>query len=183
LYREINLTSAIKISKEESGFSSTLIDQPLEVQRKTASGNIDTSLFDSAIASGITDKTVMNLAGIFAWDVDFVLDIRRGDSYYILYEELYQDDEYVGDGEVIAAEFNNNGRTIQAIRYIDKDGRSDYFTPEGQSVRKAFLRSPSIQAGAIQCSKLFARIAGQITRHHVVRRSKHLVTARLFSAA
>jgi len=142
LYREINLTSAIKISKEESGFSSTLIDRPLAIQRKTASGNIDTSLFDSAIASGITDKTVMNLAGIFAWDVDFVLDIRRGDSYYILYEELYQDDEYVGDGEIIAAEFNNNGRTIQAIRYIDKDGRSDYFTPEGQSIRKAFLRSP-----------------------------------------
>lgn len=142
LYREINLTSAIKINKEASGFSSTLIDQPLEIQRKTASGNIDTSLFDSAIASGITDKTVMNLAGIFAWDVDFVLDIRRDDSYYILYEELYQDDEYVGDGEVIAAEFNNNGRTIQAIRYVDKDGRSDYFTPEGQSVRKAFLRSP-----------------------------------------
>ena len=142
LYREINLTSAIKISKEESGFSSTLIDRPLEIQRKTASGNIDTSLFDSAIASGITDKTVMNLAGIFAWDVDFVLDIRRDDSYYILYEELYQDDEYVGDGEIIAAEFNNNGRTIQAIRHIDKDGRSDYFTPEGQSIRKAFLRSP-----------------------------------------
>ena len=142
LYREINLTSAIEISKEDSGFSSTLIDQPLDIRRKTASGNIDTSLFDSAIASGITDKTVMNLAGIFAWDVDFVLDIRRGDSYYILYEELYQDDEYVGDGEIIAAEFNNNGRTIQAIRHIDKDGRSDYFTPEGQSIRKAFLRSP-----------------------------------------
>jgi len=142
LYREINLTSAIEISKEDSGFSSTLIDQPLEIRRKTASGNIDSSLFDSAIASGITDKTVMNLAGIFAWDVDFVLDIRRGDSYYILYEELYQDDEYVGDGEIIAAEFNNNGRTIQAIRHVDKDGRSDYFTPEGQSIRKAFLRSP-----------------------------------------
>jgi murein DD-endopeptidase MepM/ murein hydrolase activator NlpD len=142
LYREINLTSAVKISKEESGFSATLIDKPLDIRRKTASGKIDTSLFDSAIAGGITDKTVMNLAGIFAWDVDFVLDIRRGDSYYILYEELYQDDEYVGDGEIIAAEFNNNGRTIQAIRHIDKDGRSDYFTPEGQSIRKAFLRSP-----------------------------------------
>ncbi|MGY8796124.1 MAG: OapA family protein [Woeseiales bacterium] len=142
LYREISLTSAVKIDKEESGFSATLIDRPLDIQRKTVSGSIDTSLFESAIASGITDKTVMNLAGIFAWDVDFVLDIRRDDNYSILYEELYQDNEYVGDGEIVAAEFNNNGRTIQAIRYVDKDGRSDYFTPDGQSVRKAFLRAP-----------------------------------------
>lgn len=142
LYREISLTSAVKIDKEESGFSATLIEQPLDIQRKTVSGNIDTSLFESAIASGITDKTVMNLAGIFAWDVDFVLDIRRGDSYSILYEELYQDSEYIGDREIVAAEFNNNGRTIQAIRYVDKDGRSDYFTPDGQNIRKAFLRAP-----------------------------------------
>ena len=142
LYREISLTSAVKIDKEESGFSATLIERPLDIQRKTVSGSIDTSLFESAIASGITDKTIMNLAGIFAWDVDFVLDIRRDDNYSILYEELYQDDEHVGDGEIVAAEFNNNGRTIQAIRYVDKDGRSDYFTPVGQSVRKAFLRAP-----------------------------------------
>ncbi len=92
--------------------------------------------------SGIPDKTVMNLAGIFAWDVDFVLDIRTGDNYYILFEELYQDGEYISDGEIIAAEFNNNGRTIQAIRYIDSNGRSDYFTPEGQSVRKALSAAP-----------------------------------------
>jgi len=84
----------------------------------------------------------MNLAGIFAWDVDFVLDIRTGDDYYVLYEQIFQDGEYVSDGEIIAAEFNNNGRTIQAIRYVDKNGRSDYYTPDGQSVRKAFLRAP-----------------------------------------
>ena len=80
----------------------------------------------------------MNLAGIFAWDVDFVLDIRSGDDYYVLFEQIYQDGEYVSNGEIIAAEFNNNGRTIQAIRYTDKNGRADYFTPDGQSVRKAF---------------------------------------------
>ena len=92
--------------------------------------------------AGLPDKTVMNLAGIFAWDVDFVLDIRTGDDYYVLYEQIFQDGEYVSDGEIIAAEFNNNGRTIQAIRYVDKNGRSDYYTPDGQSVRKAFLRAP-----------------------------------------
>jgi murein DD-endopeptidase MepM/ murein hydrolase activator NlpD len=142
LYRELDLTTALKITNEESGFSSELIDRPIEVRKKLAYGRIDSSLFESAVDAGIPEKTVMNLAGIFAWDVDFVLDIRTGDDYYILVEELYQNGEYISDGEIVAAEFNNNGRTIQAIRYKDKDGRSDYFTPDGQSVRKAFLRAP-----------------------------------------
>ena len=142
LYRELDLTSALKIKREDDAFTTELIDRPLQVERKTAYGRIESSLFESAVDAGLPDKTVMNLAGIFAWDVDFVLDIREGDDYYVLYEQLYQDGEYLGDGEIIAAEFNNNGRTIQAIRYVNKDGRSDYFTPEGNSVRKAFLRAP-----------------------------------------
>ena len=142
LYRDLSVTSALKIEKEESGFSTTLIDRPLEVRRKKASGSIENSLYLSALDAGIRDKTIMNLAGIFAWDVDFVLDIRRGDNFRIVYEEMYQNGEYIGDGEIVAAEFNNNGRTIQAIRYVDKNGRADYYTPEGNSVRKAFLRAP-----------------------------------------
>ena len=142
LYRELDLTSALRVTRDEAGFTAELIDRPLEVRRNTAYGRIETSLFESAAEAGLPDKTVMNLAGIFAWDVDFVLDIRRGDDYYVLYEQLYQNGVYLGDGEIIAAEFNNNGRTIQAIRYVDKEGRSDYFTPEGKSVRKAFLRAP-----------------------------------------
>ena len=142
LYREVDLTTSIRIIREQDGFVAEMLERPLEVRRKTAYGRIQSNLFDSAAAAGLHDKTVMNLAGIFAWDVDFVLDIRAGDDYYVLYEQLYQDGEYLDDGEIIAAEFNNNGRTIQAIRYVNEDGRSDYFTPEGDSVRKAFLRAP-----------------------------------------
>ena len=142
LYREIDLTNALKITRQEDGFGTEMIERPLDVRRRTAYGRIESNLFESATGAGLPDKTVMNLAGIFAWDVDFVLDIRSGDDYYVLYEQLYQDGEYLGDGEVIAAEFNNNGRTIQAIRFVDKDGRSDYFTPDGKSIRKAFLRAP-----------------------------------------
>lgn len=142
LYRELDLTNSMKISRDGDAFVSEMIERPLEVQRKTTHGRIESTLFESAVQAGLPDKTVMNLAGIFAWDVDFVLDIRSGDNYYVLYEQLYQDGEYLGDGEIIAAEFNNNGRTIQAIRYVDKEGRADYFTPDGDSVRKAFLRAP-----------------------------------------
>ena len=107
-----------------------------------AHGVIDSSLFESATAAGLSDKIIMNIAGIFAWDVDFVLDIRQGDNYYVQFEEIWQDGEYVTDGEIIAAEFNNNGRTIQAIRFIDDNEHSEYFTPTGDSVRKAFIRAP-----------------------------------------
>jgi murein DD-endopeptidase MepM/ murein hydrolase activator NlpD len=99
-------------------------------------------LFESAAGAGLSDKLIMNIAGIFAWDVDFVLDIRSGDNYYVQWEEIWQDGEFVTDGEIIAAEFNNNGRTHRAIRFIDDTGRSDYFTPDGHSVRKAFIRAP-----------------------------------------
>ena len=142
LYRELDLTNAMEIVRDEDEFRVEMVERPLDIKRKSAYGRIETNLFDSAAGAGIGVKTVMNLAGIFAWDVDFVLDIRSGDDYYVLYEQLYQDGQYLGDGEIIAAEFNNNGRTIQAIRYVNEEGRADYFTPDGQSVRKAFLRAP-----------------------------------------
>jgi murein DD-endopeptidase MepM/ murein hydrolase activator NlpD len=142
LYRELSLTSALRVSKEPSGFLAEIIDRPIDVRKRRAYGRIDSSLFESGNAAGLPDKLIMNLAGIFAWDIDFVLDIRAGDDYYLLYEEIYQDGEFVTDGEIIAAEFNNDGRTYQAIRFIDNDGRSDYFTPDGSSVRKAFVRAP-----------------------------------------
>lgn len=142
LYSELDLTRAIQIEKQDSGFAAEIVERPIEIRKRMAHGVIDTSLFESGAEAGLTDKVIMNIAGIFAWDVDFVLDIRRGDNYFVLYEEIWQDGKYVSDGEIIAAEFNNNGRTIQAIRFIDDDDRSEYFTPSGDSVRKAFIRAP-----------------------------------------
>ena len=142
LYSKLDLTSALKIEKQDSGFAASIIEHPVEIRRHQAYGIISSSLFESAAEAGLSDKVIMNVAGIFAWDVDFVLDIRGGDNYYVLYEEIWQDGEFVTDGEIIAAEFNNNGRKIQAIRFKDKNNRADYFTPEGNSVRKAFIRAP-----------------------------------------
>lgn len=142
MYSELDLTSALQIDKQESGFAAKIVERPIEIRKKMAHGVIESSLFESGAAVGLSDKVIMNIAGIFAWDVDFVLDIRQGDNYYVQFEEIWQDGEYVSDGEIIAAEFNNNGRTIQAIRFIDDNEHSEYFTPEGDSVRKAFIRAP-----------------------------------------
>jgi murein DD-endopeptidase MepM/ murein hydrolase activator NlpD len=142
MYSALNLTSALQVDREETGFRAAIIDRPIEIRKRMAHGVIDSSLFESAAAAGLSDKLIMNLAGIFAWDVDFVLDIRHGDNYYLQWEEVWQDGEFVTDGEVVVAEFNNDGRTYQAVRFVDGTGRTDYFTPGGDSVRKAFLRSP-----------------------------------------
>jgi murein DD-endopeptidase MepM/ murein hydrolase activator NlpD len=142
MYSNLSLTSALKIERAESGFKAEVVERPIEKRKRLAYGTIETSLFESAANAGLSDRVIMNIAGIFAWDVDFVLDIRSGDNYYVQYEEIWQDGEYVTDGEIIAAEFNNNGRTHQAVRFVDGEGRSDYYTPDGHSVRKAFIRAP-----------------------------------------
>lgn len=142
IYSALSLTSALKVDRQDSGFSATVVERPIEKRKRLAYGVIETSLFESAAAAGLSDKVIMNIAGIFAWDVDFVLDIRAGDNFYVQFEEIWQDGEFVTDGEIVAAEFNNNGRRSQAVRFIDDNGRTDYFTPDGHSVRKAFIRAP-----------------------------------------
>lgn len=142
MYSALNLTSALEVEQSENGYTATVVDRPIETRKRMAYGVIDTSLFESGAAAGLSDKLIMNIAGIFAWDVDFVLDIRAGDNYYVQWEEIWQEGEFVTDGEIIVAEFNNNGRSNRAIRFIDESGRADYFTPDGHSVRKAFIRAP-----------------------------------------
>jgi murein DD-endopeptidase MepM/ murein hydrolase activator NlpD len=142
MYSNLNLTSALKIERGEGRFVANLIERPIEKRKRLAYGVIKNSLFESAVAAGLSDRVIMNIAGIFAWDVDFVLDIRTGDNYYVQFEEIWQDGQFIEAGEIIAAEFNNNGRTYRAIRFVDDDGRTDYFTPDGHSVRKAFIRAP-----------------------------------------
>tara|TARA_A100001037_G_scaffold231722_1_gene210048 strand:+ start:1969 stop:3294 length:1326 start_codon:yes stop_codon:yes gene_type:complete len=102
---------------------------------------IDHSLFVSSQRAGFDDSLTMRLAQIFQWDIDFVLDIRRGDEFYVLYEELYLNDKFIGYGDILAAEFTNQGDSFQAVWYSD-DNTEGYFTPTGKSMRKAFLRAP-----------------------------------------
>lgn len=142
MYSKLDLTSGLSIARADDGFTAEIVEHPIEKRTRKAYGVISSTLFEAGADGGLTDRTVMNLAGIFAWDVDFVLDIREGDSFYVLFEEIWQDGVYVTDGEIIAAEFNNDGDTFRALRFVDDSGRSDYFTPDGRSVRKAFLRAP-----------------------------------------
>ena len=118
--------------------------QEREVFREVveAEGRIESSLFLAAKAAGLSDNVTMQLANIFGWDVDFILDIREGDRFFVLFEKIYRDGEYLRDGEILAATFINQGERFQALRFTDQDGDSDYFAPDGRPMKKAFLRAP-----------------------------------------
>jgi murein DD-endopeptidase MepM/ murein hydrolase activator NlpD len=108
----------------------------------TAAGTIDASLYVAAQREGLTNNVIMQMVEIFGWDVDFALDIRAGDRFAVVYEELFKDGKKLKDGNILAASFTNQGRTTRIVRYEYPDGRGAYFTPEGVSIRKAFLRTP-----------------------------------------
>jgi murein DD-endopeptidase MepM/ murein hydrolase activator NlpD len=115
-----------------------------EPERTTAyiHATIDHSLFIASQRAGLNDALTMRLAQIFQWDIDFVLDIRAGDEFYILYEELFLGEEFVGYGDILAADFINQGDSYQALLYTDEGGDPGYYDPHGDSMRKAFLRAP-----------------------------------------
>ena len=142
LTRKVSETQTLHVVREEDGFAAKLIDNPVETRVRTATATIDSSLFQAAEAASISDTVALKLANVFAWDIDFVLDIREGDRFTAVYEQIYQDGKYLRDGEVLAAEFINNGRIYRAVRFVDNNGAASYYTPDGRPMRKAFLRAP-----------------------------------------
>jgi len=111
-------------------------------RQRIASGAITGSLFASAERAGMDQRTTMNLVDIFAWDIDFARDMRSGDTFKVVYEERFDDEGRTLESSILAARFVNQGREYQAIRYAQKNGRVDYFTPDGKSMRKAYLKAP-----------------------------------------
>jgi murein DD-endopeptidase MepM/ murein hydrolase activator NlpD len=141
LTRKVSETQTLDVVLRDSGFEAKMIDNPVETRVRTARATIDSSLFQAAGAADISDTVALKLANVFAWDIDFVLDIREGDRFTAVYEQVFQDGKYLRDGEVLAAEFVNNGKVYRAVRFV-ADGHAGYYTPAGAAMRKAFLRAP-----------------------------------------
>jgi len=140
-YIKSPLESHIFTYKNGSYIVEQKLRQP-EVLLSYREGVIKDSLYMSGKQANLPDKLIMELANIFGWDIDFVFDIRRGDSFSLTYEDRYLEGEKLETGNIIAASFTNRGKTYQAVRYTNSKGRSNYYTPEGRSMRKAFLRTP-----------------------------------------
>lgn len=145
IYYNISGQKRLHLKKEnnsENGWQATLDERNVYTRERFASGSIKESLFASAESAGMDQRTTMNLVDIFAWDIDFARDLRNGDSFQVVYEERYDDEGKMLESSILAAEFTNQGNQFRAVRYEQADGKVDYFTPEGKSMRKAYLKAP-----------------------------------------
>ncbi|MDS1308477.1 peptidoglycan DD-metalloendopeptidase family protein [Marinobacter xiaoshiensis] len=132
----------LKINIQEGTYTGQTEVREPEPKPAYASGTIDGSLYLAAREAGLNDRLTMELSGIFGWDIDFVYDVRKGDQFEVVYEELYLDGEKFSTGRILSARFVNRGEENIALLYTDSNGDSDYYTPDGKSMRKAFLRTP-----------------------------------------
>jgi murein DD-endopeptidase MepM/ murein hydrolase activator NlpD len=142
LERRLSDAETLKVVRDGVALKADVVENPLEMRTRTVSGRIDSSLFEAVEAAGAHDLTAVALADIFGWDIDFVLDVRPGDSFVVTYDEIWRDGSYLRDGPVLAASFVNQGREFRAVRYTDPSGAAGYYNPDGRSVHRAFLRAP-----------------------------------------
>ncbi|MFT6190068.1 MAG: murein DD-endopeptidase MepM/ murein hydrolase activator NlpD [Oleispira sp.] len=126
----------------EGDYDYQLDEKVADRRPKFAHATIKSSLFLDGAKQDIPQSTLIELAGLFGWDIDFALDIRPDDEFSLIYEELFLDGERIGFGNILIAQFINRGREITAIRYEDGKGDAQYYDPSGHSMRKEFLRNP-----------------------------------------
>lgn len=138
----INRTTRLDIDLTTDLPSAQTIDLPVEVRFQHTSGEINSSLYLAGKAAGLADALTMELANIFGWDIDFTLDLRKGDHFIVIYSELFLDGKKIDNGKIFAAELTANGRKFRAVRYENEAGEADYYAPSGASMRKAFSRNP-----------------------------------------
>lgn len=132
----------IVIEKQGEGFKTRIQPAQMEKRLFVRTGEIRTSLYSATDAAGVPEGAANQLTEIFSGDIDFHHDLKRGDKFTVVYEMTYSNGALVNAGRIQAAEFVNQGHSYRAVYFQTDDQHGDYYTPEGQSVRKAFLRSP-----------------------------------------
>ncbi|CAM3226359.1 peptidoglycan DD-metalloendopeptidase family protein [Shewanella violacea] len=130
--------STLVIDKNDKGYAEHISNKEVESRNKFANATINNNFWNAGVNADLTPNQIMQLATIFGWDIDFALDIRKGDNFSIIFEEEYADGKFLRNGNILAAEFSNQGDRYTAVRYTD----GNYYSEDGRSMRKAFLRSP-----------------------------------------
>jgi len=145
--REINYKidpdRMLHIVPATDGFSAEVKDIPSHTETTVVSGRLEDSLFNAVEDAGESAEVAMRLAQIFGYDLDFYTDPRKGDTFHIILEKKkYANGETAGYGRILAAEYNNGNKKYQALLFHDDQGHPAYYTGDGKSLQKAFLRSP-----------------------------------------
>lgn len=138
LQYRIDAISTLTVNRDATGYHETVAAKQVENRQTFVNATIKSNFWNAGVDAGLNPAQIMQLAAIFGWDVDFALDIRNGDSFSLIYQQEYADGEYLRSGNILAAEFINQGKRFTAIRYAD----GKYYSEDGRSMRKAFLSSP-----------------------------------------
>ncbi len=133
---------ALTIRRQGDSYVAAESSAVLETRVVMRSGRILSSLYGATDSAGIPDKIANQMAETFSTSLDFREDLRRGDTFSVIYTVNYRNGEPVSAGQLLAAEFVNAGKPYRAVLFRDASGREDYYTPEGESLKKGFLRSP-----------------------------------------
>nr|WP_312232185.1 peptidoglycan DD-metalloendopeptidase family protein [Pseudomonas sp.] len=142
LHSQLSDLESISLSKTDSGYDFKREMVKPDVHESYAHGVINSSLFVAAKRAGLSHNLTMDLANIFGYDIDFAMDIREGDEFEVIYQNKKVGDKSVGTGNILSARFTNRGKTYTAVRYTDKQGNVSYYDADGNSMRKAFIRTP-----------------------------------------
>ncbi len=134
----LDAARTLDIRQNSKGLHSRIISVQLEHRTQYAQASVSSNFWGAGVSAGLSPGQIMSLAGMFAWDLDFGLDIRAGDRFAVLYEQRYKDGILVDTGHILAAEFINQDKVYRAVRHDD----GNYYSPEGRAMRKSFLRAP-----------------------------------------
>jgi murein DD-endopeptidase MepM/ murein hydrolase activator NlpD len=158
---EIDSDNMLVMSREEDGHYVTHHQKREYTSRQSyVSATIEDSLFAAGKRAGLSDRMILELATIFGWDIDFALDLRRGDRFTVVFEEKFWRGEKIEDGDILAAEFVNQGRLYRAVASKSEDGITRYYTPAGNSMQRQFLKTP------VQFSRISSRYSNG--RYHPI---------------
>lgn len=135
-------TRVMKVRPTEDGFSGVIELADVERRVAYATGVINSSFYIDALQAGLSDRQIMSLVHIFSWTVDFAFDIRPGDRFVVVYNELYKDGKKIADGHILAASFQTSDEEFRAVRFTGYENETDYYAPDGTAMRKAFIRTP-----------------------------------------
>ncbi|MCU1717491.1 peptidoglycan DD-metalloendopeptidase family protein [Pseudomonas sp. 5P_3.1_Bac2] len=142
VHSKLSDLESIALVRTDKGFSFKRELVKPEVTTSYSRAVINNSLFLSAKRAGLSHNLTMDLANIFGYDIDFALDIRDGDEFELIYEKKVVNGKQVGTGNILSARFTNRGKTYTAVRYTNKHGTTSYYNGKGESMRKAFIRTP-----------------------------------------
>jgi murein DD-endopeptidase MepM/ murein hydrolase activator NlpD len=159
--------SDVTLTLESDRVREDLQKRELQHRIRMARGEIEGSLFGAGAKAGLSNGAIAELARVFGYDIDFAQDLRVGDRFNVVYEEIYRDGERLRTGQILAATFVNQGKTYSAFRYQFADGRVEYFDDSGRPLKKSFLRTP---VDFIRISSRFSTarkhpILGRVRKH------------------